>query len=336
MASLPYPVNGIITDSNSALVVTKVVLRNDRTGEKISVTSNASGQYVMDAANLASGYMDSDRITIIVGYGDEEGSDSILISSDTHDVNITTSTIAESADLTYCQVQDVLDELGDKDTDDISYERVRKTILRAESEIDERSGTKFASTTVTQEIYDFDQYTSYKSAEQLRSYSTDILIGSRNDSWNTYFNDKIVMNQRPILSITTMQKNIAGPGDTDNWETLTEQTGTGGDFTIYKDIGVLKFIKNAPPIGARKLRATYAYGYSSVPKIVEKLAILISVKSILQSTSNSSMFDSPDNISLEGISISKGTGGSVTYMNNMNNEINQLWKDVGEFVNNTA
>lgn len=336
MTSLPYPVNGTITDSDSSAVVTKVVLRNDRTGEKISVVSNSLGQYVMDAANLASGYMDSDRITIIVGYGDEEGESSILISSQTHEVNIETSVIEESSDVTYCKVQDVLDELGDKTTDDISYERIRKTILRAESEIDERSGTKFASTTVTDEIYDFDQYTSYKSAEQLRGYSSDILVGTRQDSWNTFFNDKIVFENKPVISITSLSKNNAGPGDTDNWESLTEQTGTGGDYTIYKDIGVLKFIKNAPPIGARKIKTTYIYGYSTVPKIVEKLAILISVKSILQSTSNSSMFDSPDSISLEGISISKGTGGSVSYITNLTNEINQLWKNVGEFVNNIA
>ena len=80
MPNLPYPVNGTITDSDSNTVSTKVVMRNDRTGETINTTSNSSGQYILDAANLTSGYMDSDRLSIITAYGNEEGSDNFLIS----------------------------------------------------------------------------------------------------------------------------------------------------------------------------------------------------------------------------------------------------------------
>ena len=331
--SFPYPIQGTILDSGSVAVVTKVILRNDRTGEKISTISNSSGQYVLDAGNLASGYMTSDRVTIVVSYGDEEGSSSILISSNTHTINITLSSIAESTDLTYCQVQDILDELGDKTTSDINYERVRKTVLRAEAEIEERSGTKFKSTTVTNEYHDFDQYTSWKGPEQLRGYATDMLVGSRNDYWNTVYNDRIRLKYTPVLTITALSKNNNGKNETDSWESLTQQTGSGGDFIVDLDTGIVTFVGNAPALGIRKVKVSYTYGFSSVPKTVERLAILLSIKSILTSKVNSSQFDSTDSISLEGISISKGTGGSVTYMDALNKEIKELWLIIGDMVN---
>jgi len=337
--AFPYPVAGTITDSDGNAVSTKVVLRNDRTGESINTTSNSSGQYLLDAANLASGYMTTDRLTVIVAYGDEDGSLSFLISDHAggySGADIEMDTLAESSDCTYCQVQDVLDELGDKTTDDVSYERVRKSILRAEDEIEDRAGTKFSTTTVTQEVYDFNQYTSYKSPENLMGRESDHLIGSRNDYWNTYFNDKIQLKNRPLISVTTLQTNSGGASATDSWTTRTEQTGTGGDFIKDTDTATITFVNNVPAFGKRRVRVTYTYGYASVPKIVERLCILLSVRSILQSKASGSMFDSVDSISLEGISISKGTGNSVTYLNSITSEINELWKEVGELVQEVA
>jgi len=336
VANFPYPIYGVITATDSSTPSTRVTLRNDRSGEKINVTSNTSGEYVLDAANFTNSYLTTDRVTVVVGYGDEEGTSSILLSSGTHEINITLSSIAESSDTTYCQPQDVLDELGDKTTSDISYERLRKIILRSEAEIDERSGTKFASTTVTDEYHDFDQYTSWKSAETLRSYSTDFQVGTRNDSMSTWANDKIKLKNSPILSITSLSRNTAGRSATDSWESLTEQTGSGGDFITNKDIGVITFVNNYPALGMRKVKTSYTYGSSTVPKTVERLCILLSVRDVLMSKGQGSQFDSIDNISLEGISISKGVSGSVSYFTWLIEEINRLWEIVGELEQNMA
>ncbi|GAJ17693.1 unnamed protein product, partial [marine sediment metagenome] len=154
-------------------------------------------------------------------------------------VNLTLETQAESSDTTYCQPQDVLDELNDKTTADISYERLRKTILRAEREIDDRSGTKFSSTTETDEIYDFNQYTSYKSPEQLVGRNTDLLVSTRTDYSNTFYNDRFQLNKFPIISVTSLSTNSTGAGQTDNWTALTEQTGSGGEFLVETDIGLI-------------------------------------------------------------------------------------------------
>lgn len=327
----PYIVSGVITDTDATHPNgAKVILRNDTNGETTTTTTNSSGQYVLDAGNLTSGYLQTDSITIYCAWGLASGESSFLISSDTHTANITLTTVVDSADVTYCTLQDVYDELGDKTTSDISYSRVRKAILRAESEIEERIGTKFKSTTVTNEIYDFDQYTSYKSAEQLRTYSTDMVVGSRNDYMNTNLNDKIQLNNAPILTITSLYKNNAGKSQTDNWELLTEQTGSSGDFIVNKDTGHITFINNMPSIGMRRIKTTYTYGYSSIPKIVEKLCILLTVRDILVSKAHSSQFDSIDSVSLEGISISKGITSTVSYFTWLVEEIERLWKIVGE------
>lgn len=406
MPNLPYPVAGQITDSDGANPSgAKVVLRNDRSGEKISTTTNDQGEYVLDAANLTSGYVESDRLTVICAFGDEDNESSFLISDNLggNTVNLTLATIAESSDTTYCQVQDVLDELGDKTTSDISYERIRKIILRSEAEIDERTNSNFGTVLVQDEEYDLDQHTSWSSPEQHMTYRTDYLVGTRNDHWNTFFNDRFKLKKAPILSSKTqlngatttsattitvdstsdfpsagtifiyngtngteqitytgttsttftgctrgansttatahadnsyvtmisLSKNDQGKSSSDSWTDLEPQVGAGGDFLLKPDTGIITFVDNIPALGFRRTRASYTYGYVSVPKTVERLCILLSVRDTLVSKGNQSQFDSTDSISLEGISISKGITSSVSYFTWLTEEINKLWDVVG-------
>lgn len=338
MANLPYSVYGVITDTDATNPSgAKVVLRNDTNGETTTALTSASGKYVLDAANLSSGYITTDRLTVQCAWGLAENESSFLITDDTHEVDLTLVTVEDSADTTYCTIQDVLDELGDKTTDDISYNRVRKIILRSEAEIEDRTETKFKSVTLTEEEYDINQYTSYKSPDQLESYNTPMLVGSRNDYMNTYFNDRILLNKTPILAITTLQKNDAGKSATDDWTTLTQQTGSGGDFIVETDTGIVTFVNNIPTKGMRKVRVTYNYGYSTVPKVVEKLCILLSVRDVLVSKGNDTTMSSINSISLGGeLSVSSGISGTVGYYTWLVSEIDKMWEVVGDFVNKTA
>ena len=337
MANLPYIVSGTITDTDATNPNgAKVVLRNDTNGESINKLTNSSGQYVMDAANLSSGYLQTDRLTVICAFGNADAEDSFLISDDTHTVDLTLTTVSESSDLTYAQVQDVLDELGDKTTSDISFNRVRKSILRAEREIDDRSNTKFSSTTVSNEIYDVNQYTFYKSPSQLTTFSTQILVGTRNDSFSTFFDDQFKLNKNPILTITTLEVNDAGPSDTDSWRTLTENTGSGGDFLVNLDIGLITFVNNKPSQGQRKVRVSYTYGFSTVPADVERLCILLAIKSIITSSTTSSQFEGTDGFSIPDLSISKGISGGISYLEDLRAEIKDLWAIIGDMVTNVA
>lgn len=409
--NLPYIVYGTITDVDSTFPNgAKVVIRNDTNGETLTTYTNSSGQYIVDLANLASGYTLTDRISVICAFGNADKESSFLVSADTHLVNLTLVTVSESADLTYCQVQDVLDELGDKTTSDISFNRVRKIILRSEDEIEDRVESTFKPTLVTDEVYDFDQYTSWKSPDNIRGYRTDILVGNRNDYWNTYFNDRIKLERLPIINPFTqlngattasatditvdstssfpdsstifiynstngteqitytaktstqftgctraansttatahadnsyitmirVSKNSQGKSNADSWVDLQPQVGGGGDFILQKETGIITFVNNSPTQGIRKAKTSYTYGFVSVPRTVERLCILLSVRDVLLSKGHSSQFDTIDNISLEGISISKGIGNSVTYFKWLNEEIDRLWTVVGEMVVKTA
>jgi len=408
--NLPYVVYGTVTDSNSALVASiRVTARNDTSGETTNATTNASGEYAIDLANLTSGYVNTDRITIICSYGLEEQESSFLISADTHSVNLTLVVRTESTDVTYCQLQDVYDELDGKTTSDISYNRVRKAILRAEAEIDERTKSKFSATLVSDEIYDFNQYTSYKSPDQLIQRQSEVLVGNRSDHWNTYFNDKFRLNKSPLVNLKTqlngvttttattltvdsttgfptsgtifiynstngveridytgttsttftgltrssnsttasahadnayvtmmsISKNEQGDSAEDDWEDLEPQRGGGGDYLAYNDTGHIVFVDNVPALGSRKLQISYTYGYVTVPTQVQDLCILLAVRKILLAKGHGSTFDSVDDISIGDLSIS-GAGGSVSYMRWLKQEIDDLWKTVGDLAQDTA
>lgn len=407
--NLPLPIAGTITDSNGDNPSgAKVILRNDSNGEKLSTTTNSSGKYLFDAGNLASGYDVGGYLTVICSFGDEKKESSFQITGEfgNKEVNLTLEVVSESSDLRYAQIQDVLDELDGKTTSDISYSRVRKIILRAEAEIDERTESSFTNVLVTDEYLNFDQYTSWKSAEQLRSHGSDMVTSSRNDYWNTWINDQINLKRWPILdpvtqlngattaSATTItvdstadfpesgtifiynstngteQINYTGKSSTtftgctraansttatahsdnsyvrmirlstngasvyqaDSWTDLEPQSGGGGSFVVYKETGLIGFVNNFPSLGIRSIKASYSYGFKTVPKTVERLTVLLAVKDILSSKTSSSQFDSIDSISLEGISIRKGGAVTTQYFNWLNQEIERLWGIIGEMI----
>ena len=409
--NLPYLVSGKITDTDSTNPNNaKVVLRNDTNGEQIHVFTDSAGDYVADLGNLSSGYTNTDRITIICSFGNASKESSFLISDDTHFVDLTLVTVLESSNATYCQVQDVLDELGDKTTSDISYRRIVNSILRAESEIDERTNTSFKVTRVTDEYYDLDQYTSYKSPTQTVGYQQDFLVGTRNDHWGSYYNDRFKLNKSPLVNPTTqlngvttttatsitvdstasfpdtgtifvynstngseqinyssktstqftsctrsansttasahadnsyvtmirLSKNTGGLSSSDSWTDLEPQVGGGGDFLTNNTLGLITMADNYPSMGMRRVKASYNYGYISVPKHVERLAILLAVKDVLMSKVNSSTFDTTDSVDLGEISITKGTGSTVNYITSINNEIKSLWEVVGRMTQGAA
>jgi len=330
---LPYPVRGTVysSDGTTAMGAGVIVyLRNESSNEKISTLTDSDGKYFLDAANLAGGYNNGDILTVFVIYSNYEASESHTISGEGgYEQDLILSEVEDSSTIYYCTVQNVLDELDGKTTSDISAMRIVRAIQRAERIIEDKTGQKFRSVTVTNEIYDWNEYTSWKSPEQLGYVS----VNDRHDYLNAVFNDRFRLNHYPIISITSLEKNEAGANSTDSWTALTEQTGSGGDFVVDKDTGIIDFINRKPRFGKRSIRVSYTYGYSSTPKSVERLTILLAVKDILLSKISSSQFDNIENISFEGISITKGTTSATSYIDSINKEIEQLWEIVGTFIN---
>ena len=77
MPKIPYLVYGIVyNSSNSASSGVSVYAKDETTGESTpSVTTNSSGQYIIDLANLNSGYTTGDFIQIIASGGVGIGKD---------------------------------------------------------------------------------------------------------------------------------------------------------------------------------------------------------------------------------------------------------------------
>lgn len=335
MASLPYIISGKITDTDATNPNgAKVTIRNDRNGETTTTTTNSSGEYVVDAANFASGYLATDHLTVHCAWGlaDAESSFDIADYGGGHTVNLTLTTVADSAETNYCTIQDVLDELGDKTTSNISYERVRKAILRAESEIEEQTKSAFRQVTVTDEIYDWNQYTAYKSAEQLRSITT----LNRYDYWNVNYNDCLKLEKHPIISITSLYKNAAGETSADNWSEMTEQTGSGGEFITHLSPGIIHFIQNSPRFGKRSIKTTYIYGHTTVPKVVERLTILLAMKDVILSKSADAQFTSQKTRSVDGLTVTINAGASVAWLKMLNTEIDRCWSKVGSLTSSVV
>jgi len=321
---LPYVISGTVydTDGSTAINGATVRARNETNNEIISVTSDSSGQYIFDCANFDSGYLTTDKVTVYVIYTNLEGSGSIDISEDEHELDITLATIEDSSLINYCTVQDVYDELDITDTD-LSAQRVIKAVQRAEARIDERSGTKFTSTTVT-EYHDFNQWTSNKSAEQLEYVG----YTGRRDYYTAYWNNMFRLSHFPVVSITSLSENASSASQADSWTALTEQTGSGGDFIVDTNTGAVTFVNNIPRYGKRALKVIYVYGYATVPKQVERLTVLLAIMDIVMMRSNNSQFNNSENVSMGELSFSNSSGSNAIYLRALQERIDEAWGDV--------
>ena len=241
--NLPYQVLGTITDSNGSNPEgISVVIRNDRSIENIEVVTDANGNYLGDLANLTSGYIIGDQITVISRYGLEDGNSSFTTTNEaSHTVDITTSEILDSTDVSYCTLSEVYAELDGKTTSDISAERVRNNILRAEAEIDHKTGTSFKSNTETDEVYDCNFENLYISPNYHLGGGLSRADGGISAGTRT------ALKHRPIVSVTSLSTNGSGATSVDDWTARTEHTGTvAGDYSVYRKKGIIEWLQNTP------------------------------------------------------------------------------------------
>ncbi len=341
-SNLPYVVTGTITDSDGANPSgIKVVARNDKTINNINTTTNASGEYILDLANLTNGWQVSESITIIVANGLESGSSSFAIATGeaSQSVDITMTEIVDSADIAYCTIQEIYDELDGKTSTDIAANIIRDKVLRAEGHIDLKTLSSFKSNTFTSEIYATTGESTWSSPESMLGYGGD--GASRVDSTLLGRNDTIKLRHRPILSITSLYRNTASSTATDVWGTLTEQEGSGGDFDLDKARGEIRFINNPPYFGKRralKVSGTWGLDRTSTDRdsvikreTVRELCILLTVQQILGQKGNKSQFDSQKNISLESISLTTSVSQLTGYLENITSRIETLFGLLGVF-----
>jgi len=221
----------------------------------------------------------------------------------------------------YITTSDINSYLGEDLSTDTTptLTQVETYITRAESEIDEVTGTSWTTKTVTGELYDYDEYSVFVKNPTLAK------VG-RIDTFFTPINNQFKLNNSPIITVTSLEVNV-GTATSPSWKTLTE----GTEFIVYKDEGVITFISSEglPVEKYQSIRISYTYGHSTVSELVKKLATLLVVREVMRSKQTEATFVSADSISIETISISKSSRDSVELLGSLDKEIEKLFERVG-------
>ena len=85
----------------------------------------------------------------------------------------------------------------------------------------------------------------------------------------------------PILSLTTVDKNISSQTNAPQWYRLAG--GLGEDYIANSEdlaIGRIRIIDNGPDAGDDVLKITYNYGYSTIPALARELSLLLTIRQI--------------------------------------------------------
>jgi len=183
----------------------------------------------------------------------------------------------------------------------VSSTDVTEWLAWADAEIDKITGSKFVTGSVSEEVYDYD--------------------GS----------GFLRLNKRPVISVTTLEYNDVplGSGDA-NWVELVQGRASDDDFILSHDYsGEVMFHGTRPSTDVGATRVTYTYGYATTPVVVKELATALVAKNWLMAVVSKDTNDSPSNISVGSISITKSGASSASLLLKVNERIDQLWSLVG-------
>ena len=342
MANYPLLIYGQVTESGTATASATVKCRNNSTNNVASATTNSNGLFLFDLSDTSlfpKGYTDGQTVTVYIIYQNFQGDITITIAIPIYgyEANITLSAVTDTYLIDYCTVQHVYDELDAKTSSDISVSRIVSAIQRAEGLIDTKAQRYFKQVTITNETHTLDRYSGEVSPDYLDTLNPN--INDRHDRWLGQLINRVRVSRPPIVSVTTLQVNSAGVDAADSWTTLTEQTGSGGDFLIENtNAGIIDFVDNYPKTGKRSWRVTYVSGYNrdstdrkilSLLRVVERLTVLLACKQIITTKSTGAMFDSTRDVKIGAIEIKAGAMSGVQYLKSIEPEIEELWKQIG-------
>lgn len=155
---------------------------------------------------------------------------------------------------------------------------------------------------------------------------TDDLIDSDGDQ-------RFRLPKRPINSVTNFYVDKAGLGasNSPDWEVRVEGRTNTDDFLLLSDEGILYFHTDIPGTGIQNVKSSYAYGFSAVPKDVERLTTLLVVDEIIKARLADNAYSSQDTIRVGPIMISKSGGQVSQSLIEFRKSIDEAWKAVGRF-----
>ncbi len=247
MTSTPYPISGTVKDADSVALNNVIVsIINIDTNEELTVTTNALGEYVVDLANLTSGYTIGDIISIYASYGryyDEEFHTTTTDLSGS--VNLILSTQMVSSAI-YCSILDVRN-FTNVQSGEYSNSQIYMMIQMATAKIDNETGRTWKGIqTVTDEAY------------------------NGNDM------DILDLNNTDIQSITSVKIDDNNDGIYTTVSSDNAQTQSGcflysqGHIILDDDANITSFTA-----GPQTVKVSYTYGNAKATQDIRYLCVLI-------------------------------------------------------------
>lgn len=188
-----------------------------------------------------------------------------------------------------------------------TLDQVNNWIEEESKVIEVKSGMIFSSTAVTSEYHDY------------------------NNTGENIFR----FPHSPLLSVDKIEYNVHSNNVAASWVEL--ETGRGYNYLEYLDEGEIEFIggnlatnKTYPQYGKQRLRVGYTYGYSTTPLDVQKLATLLVSKRVINTLLTSQANTEGGSIQVGTIRVSDPGNYSVGYIQNLSNDITNLYNDIGQ------
>lgn len=200
-------------------------------------------------------------------------------------------------------------------------------IEEVEKDIDELTETTFkTATTVTDEVFSLDRYNLFRSPQSLALLKSE---GRRDSVFGASFPDMFFLRvdgviRKPVtVSALAIQK--GSDPDSDDWDALTENTGSSGNYNLDTDQALVILLDKIPRERLRGVKWSGTYGYSTLPVSVQQLATKMVAKRVLMSNILKAQTQSPDSYSIGNFSRSKGgLGNMVTLLKYLDEDIEKL------------
>jgi len=246
MPATPYPVSGTLydTDGSTALSNVKIVLTNVNDNTELTTTTDSSGGFMFDLANLSGAYSNDDEIALYAAYGryyDEHIFTVDVTVGMAINEDLTLETVIAPSPV-YASVADIrgFTKAG---TDEYDDDNLYNMIQRATNWIDEMTGRTWKGTqTETDNYYDGDD--------------TDILWLSKPD----------------VQSVTELSVDTSKSGTYTSMDVDDDIFVKDNNYIVINNINasITTF-----PAGVDTIKVSYTWGFSRATESVRILCILI-------------------------------------------------------------
>ncbi len=330
MVSSPLLIGLTVKVSGTATANLNLTCTNEATAQSTTKTTASDGKTIFNlgsTVDFSKGWNVGDRVSVAAIYTSFEQKFSFTIPAATVEVAITDSagvavgtfiggsgmpfgtlTLASAPSLPslrYFTGQEFFDYYNFKTSDidaenGISLIQLKLIGEQVEAEIDSLTNSKFD-----------DNDGAFYSPSVMEGGGSPEFHDVRYATQSDYFTRFI-----PINSVTTFSKNNNGPGQSTDFETLTENDN---DINIDKQTGRIKIIDSGelPEVGSRQVKITYTFGRSTVPLDIKQLAIMMTGRRMAQSAFIKSRIRELDDT----------TTGDISEFTNFKNRIIRKYKN---------